>query len=270
MINSIIIAPKINAERVKKYLDSGKRFDGRDKDEFRDIEIETGVSVKAEGSARARIGKTEVIVGVKMDVGTPYADSQDAGNLSVMAELLPLSSPRFELGPPRFEAVELGRLVDRSIRESKFINLKGLCIKEGEKVWNIFLDVYTINDDGNLLDTAILAAIAALKEAKIPVYNEETEKVQYGEWTNKKLPLSKEIPMPITVHKIGNNFIVDPTREEEDLSEVRVAIAMHDGTIHSMQKGNSDPLTTEQFSEVLDLAEAAEKKILKKVEKYLK
>lgn len=140
-MTEIIIAPKINSDRIRKYLEAGKRFDGRGKDEFRDIVIETPVSEKAEGSARVKIGKTEVVVGVKMDVGTPYPDSLDKGNLMVTAELLPLSSGRVELGKPGFDSVELGRVIDRGIRESKFIEFEKLCIKEGKR-FGQFLWIY--------------------------------------------------------------------------------------------------------------------------------
>ena len=144
--------PEIIGERIKKYLKQGKRFDNRKTEEFREILVETGVSKNAEGSARVKIGNTEVIVGIKMSVGTPYPDSPNKGNLMTTAELLPLSSPRFESGPPKFEAIELGRIIDRGVRESKFIEFEKLCIKEGEKVWTVFIDIYSINDDGNLLD----------------------------------------------------------------------------------------------------------------------
>src|SRR3989338_8248420 len=145
---------RLTKNRIRDYLSSGKRLDGRSVDEFREILIETGISKKAEGSARVKIGKTEVLVGVKMDVGTPYPDSLDSGNLMVTAELLPLSSPRIELGPPKYDAIEIGRVVDRGIRESKIIELEKLCIKEGEKVWTVFIDIYSLNDDGNLIDEA--------------------------------------------------------------------------------------------------------------------
>ena len=61
--------------------------------------------------------ENKVIVGVKVGVAAPTPDSPDKGNLMVTAELLPLSSPRFELGPPRFDAIELGRVIDRGVRE---------------------------------------------------------------------------------------------------------------------------------------------------------
>jgi exosome complex component RRP42 len=260
----------LTRERIHEYLSQGKRFDDRKLNEFREISIETGVSKNAEGSARVKVGKTEVLVGVKMDVAEPYADSQDKGNLMVTAEFLPLSSPRFESGPPQFDSIELARVIDRGVRESKFIELEKLCIKEGEKVWTVFIDIYTLNDDGNLLDAAGIGAIAALKSARIPKYNEETGKTQFGEWTAKNIPLSKEMPISLTIHKIGNHLIVDPCREEEDISETRVTVASHEGIIHSMQKGNAKELTVEEFNNVLDLVEEAEKEIFKKIEKALK
>jgi len=260
----------LTGERIKKYMEEGKRFDGRKLNEFRDIKIETGISNKAEGSARVKIGNTEVVVGVKMDVGVPYPDSLDSGNLIVTAELLPISSPRFESGPPKFPAIEIGRLVDRGIRESKFIDTKELCIKKGEKVWNIYIDIYSINDDGNLVDAAGIGAITALKTAKIPKYDEKEEKVLFGEWTNKEIPLSKDIPIAITIHKIGENFVVDPTLEEEDISEARITIGSSNGIISSIQKGNLATLTEKEFIEALELAEKTEREVFKKIQKFIK
>jgi len=270
METSFNTTAKITGERIKQYLREGKRFDGRALDEFREISIETNVSENAEGSAKVRLGKTEVIVGVKMGVDKPYPDSPNHGNLMVSVELLPLSSPRFEPGPPRFEAIELGRVLDRAIRESKFIDLEKLCIKEGEKVWTVFIDVYSLNDDGNLLDAASIGIIFALKTAKIPKYDEEEEKVIFGELTNENLPLAKEIPLSITVHKIGDSLIIDPTKEEEDVSETRVTIGSANGIISSMQKGDSIALEVEEIYEILDLIEEAYKQLFKKIEKYLK
>ena len=80
--------PKIVGDRIKQGLSKGIRFDGRKTDEFRDIVIELDVSKKAEGSCRVKIGKTEVIAGVKMDVGTPYADSPNKGNMMVTGCLI--------------------------------------------------------------------------------------------------------------------------------------------------------------------------------------
>jgi len=270
-IKDIMETSNLTEKRIKEYLAEGKRFDGRKPGEFREISIETGVSKKAEGSARVKIGKTEVIVGIKLDVSEPYPDSLDKGKLMVTSELLPLSSPRFESGPPRFPAIELGRLIDRAIRESKFIQFEKLCIKKGEKVWAVFIDIYSINDDGNLIDAAGIGALVALKTAKFPKYDEKNEKVLHEELTIKKIPLSKEIPIMVTVHKIGDNILVDPTLEEEDINEVRITIGgTTDGTIFSMQKGNPKEIRIEDIYKILDLAEKTRKKVFLNIEKFLK
>ncbi len=260
----------LTGERIREYLEKGKRFDGRKADEFRELDIEVGISKNAEGSARVRLGKTEVIVGVKMDISEPYADSPDKGNLSVNAELLPLSSSRFESGPPRIESIELARVIDRAIRESKFIEFDKLCVKKGEKVWTVYVDIYSINDDGNLFDAAGIGAVAALKTAKIPKYDAKEEKTIYGEWTDKKLPLREDIPISITAHKIGNSLIVDPTQEEEDISEVRLTAGVYDDVISSMQKGNIKEISVDEFGKMLELIEKTAKEINLRVRKFLK
>ena len=219
---------------------------------------------------KVKIGNTEVLVGVKMDVAEPYPDSPDKGNLMVTAELLPLSSERYESGPPSIESIELARIIDRLVRESKFIDMEKLCIKEGEKVWSVFIDIYSINADGNLLDAAGIGAIAALRNSKIPKYDKKTEKVIHGEWTSEKIPLKKDTPLSITIHKISDHFIIDPTIEEEDVSETRVTIGSSNGTIFSMQKGDHSTLSMEEFEKVLDLSEKVWKNLHSKIDKLLK
>ncbi len=152
-----------------KYIREDTRLDGRKLLDYRKpIIVETNVSNMAEGSAMVTIGETKVVAGVKMSVGEPYPDSDDEGILITTAELLPLSSPEFLPGPPGVQATELARVVDRGIRESKMIDMKKLCIKKGELVWIVFLDIYTINEAGILIDAAALAAVIALKNAVFP------------------------------------------------------------------------------------------------------
>ncbi len=268
----------LTKRRIKDYLAAGKRFDGRGFMDYRKLEIETGVSKNAEGSARVRLGETEVVAGVKMDVGEPYTDHEEEGTMITTLELLPLSSEEFDYGPPRINSIEIARIVDRGIRESGMIDFHKLCIKKGEKVWTLFIDLYSINDDGDLLDASCLAAIAALMTARMPKYDEETERVAYGEFTNKMLPLTKNIPLTFTLHKIGKSIILDPKREEEAASETRLTIEISsDGKetrVNAMQKGGEAALSTEEVFEMIDLAEKkyneSSKMIFDMIEKDLK
>jgi exosome complex component RRP42 len=268
----MIESSNLTKERIAQYLAQGKRFDDRKSDEFREIAIELGVSKKAEGSAKVKIGNTEVWVGVKLEVATPYPDSKDKGNLMVTAELTPLSSGKYEYGPPRFEAIELGRLVDRGIRESGYIDLKKLCIKEGEKVWSIMIDIYSINDEGNLLDASFIGALAALSDAKIPFYDEKEEKIDYKKESKEKMPLTENIPFNFSVYQIEDTIFFDPTVEEEMAAQGRLILAVIPTTplrICSMQKGDNIQISPEKFSEMLELVEKKHKTIFPHVQRLI-
>lgn len=260
---------RITKKRIHDYLAEGKRFDDRGLLDYRELEIETGISKNAEGSARVKLGKTEVLAGVKMDVAEPYTDHENEGTLITTLELLPLASPKFESGPPSIESIEMARIIDRGIRHSKFVEFDKLCIKEGEKVWGLFLDIFPINDDGGLLDAAAIAAIAALKTAKMPKYNEKTEKVEYGEHTSKGLPISENIPMLMTFHKIGNHVFLDPLVEEEESSEARISLAVSEKGMTACQKGDEEPFEMKELDSILDIAEKKSKIMVKKIEELI-
>jgi len=238
-----------------RALTKGVRYDGRKLLEYRPITVEYGVSASAEGSARVRIGGTEVLAGVKLDVGEPYPDTPDQGNLMVNAELLPLSNPKFETGPPGEQANELARVVDRGIRESKCIDVKKLVIKSREKVWSVSIDICTINDEGGLQDAAALAVLAALKDARLPKLTEDGQVDYDAEKTKEKLPLTKD-PVEVTVIKVGDQFFVDALTDEENVIEARLTAGITDkGLICAMQKGGSLPLTVEEIDKMLEIAQ---------------
>jgi len=239
-------------DHILEFLSQGIRFDGRRLLDYRQITVETGISKTAEGSARVKIGDTEVLAGVKLLVEAPFPDVPDQGSIMVNAEFLPLSNPEFESGPPGAESIELSRVVDRGIRESKALDLKELCIKKGEKVWVVSVDICTMNDAGNLLDASALAALAALKDTVFPKY--ENEEVDYKTKTTKRLPLEKE-PIAVTVYKIGGFFIVDPLTEEQCKEDAKLTITTTaDGKICALQKGGEVPLTVEDISQMVDIA----------------
>lgn len=247
---------------IIELFKSDLRLDGRKLTEYRKpITVETGITKTAEGSARVKIGETEVIAGVKVEIGTPYPDVPDAGTIIVGAELLPLSNPKFESGPPGIEAIELARVVDRGIRESKALDFKKLCIKKGEKVWLLLIDICPINDAGNLFDASSLGVLAALKDLKFPKVVDD--KVDYSGKTSKKLEINGS-PIAITVIKIGDKFIVDPSTEEEEALDARLtATTLDDGTLCALQKGGPVPLTAEDISQMVDIATEKGKELRK-------
>lgn len=247
------IVARVKQKQVASLALKGKRLDGRSLTEYREIWLEAGVIERAEGSARVRLGKTEVLVGIKVEVGEPFEDVPNEGVLTVNAELVPLASPTFEPGPPDENSIELARVVDRGIRESKAIALEDLCIIPGKKVFVVFVDIYVLNHDGNLIDASALAALAALLNTKVPNCD-----VKDGDVLIKpgyrQLPMRNK-PVAVTFAKINDKLLVDPWLEEEKVMEARLTITTEkDGKICAIQKGGYGRFTVQQILKAAKIA----------------
>jgi exosome complex component RRP42 len=256
---------RVRQKQIGQLIELGKRLDGRGLTDYREFTIEEGLIERAEGSARIHLGKTEVLVGVKVETGTPFPDTPNDGVLTVNAELVPLASPAFEPGPPDESSVELARIVDRGIRESKMIDSAKLCIEAGKKVFVVFVDVYVLNYDGNLIDASALAAVSALANTKMPNYEVEDGEVKIKTGYS-PLPL-KDHPITVTVAKINDKLIVDPWIEEEQVMEARMSMAINDdGNICAIQKGCPGFFTPEQILEAAKIAQEKAAELRKKLD----
>jgi exosome complex component RRP42 len=243
------VITRVKQKQIAQAISKGKRLDGRGLTEYREIKVEQGIIEKAEGSARVLLGKTEVLVGTKIEFGEPFTDTPNEGVLTVNAELVPLASSTFEPGPPDENSIELARIVDRGIRESKAIDVEKLCIEPGKKVFVVFVDVYILNHDGNLIDASALAAVAALRNTKMPNFE-----VKEGEVKIKSgytpLPMKRH-PVTVTLAKIGDKLVFDPWLEEEQVMDARLSMAVDDDdNICAIQKGVSGYFTTKEVLEV--------------------
>jgi len=262
------VIAKIKKNRILNTLSKGKRLDGRDLDEYREIKFKVGVIERAEGSAEVLIGATRVLTGVKIEVGKPYPDVPDKGVLIVNAELVPLASPTFEPGPPDENAIELARVVDRALRSAEVVDFGKLCLIPGEKVLLLYVDVYVLNHAGNLIDASALSALLALMTAKVPVYEVSEAGVEKtGEY--KPLELLNK-PITVTMAKIGNTIVVDPSLDEEEVMDARLTISVDSqGRVCAVQKGGSGYFTPEEVEKCVDLAfqkvEEIRSKVVEKV-----
>ena len=247
------LVTKVRLRQIEQLIEKGKRLDDRGLLDTREIKIEQGIIEKAEGSARVFMGKTQILVGVKVGLGEPFPDTPNEGVLTVNAELVPVASPSFEPGPPDENSIELARVVDRGIRESKCIDNEKLCIEPGKKVFVVFVDIYVLDHGGNLIDASAIAAMAALLNTKMPNYE-----IKDGELKMKQgytqLPL-KSHPITVTIGKINNHLIIDPWIEEEQVMDARITIAINDeGNICAVQKGLSGYFTPQQILEASKIA----------------
>ncbi len=237
----------VTEEFITDLIKKGQREDGRTPMDYRKITINTGVIPNAEGSAQVLFGNTKVLVGVKVGVGEPMKDKPGEGNLITGAELHPMASELFESGPPSPEAIELGRVVDRAIRAADMIDAKHLGIDE-EKVWEVFVDLYVLNYDGNLFDAGMLAAAAAFSTARMPKYEDE-KVIREGNLGKFKLG---GLATSCTFAKLADKIIIDADGNEEAFMSARLTIANDGDVIRAMQKGLGGSFAQKELEMMLD------------------
>jgi len=254
----------LKRELILAGLKRGEREDGRKLDEFRNIEVITGYVGKAEGSALVKVGDTKVLAGVKVDVGSPFPDTPEMGVQIVNAEFIPVASPVFEPGPPGEDAIELARVIDRGLRSAEAVDLSSLVIVPGSKVWTIFIDIYPLDHYGNLIDASGLAAMAALLDTKIPSATMENGTLKISE-EKKPLPVNTRV-VYVTVAKIDDYMILDPSFEEELAADARVTYAINeDMNICGIQKGGSGAFKVKELLDARDMALEAAPKLFEKL-----
>ena len=260
---AIPLVPQLLRNHLTELAQQNQRIDSRGQWESRDIDLQTNVLPNAEGSAIVTMGDTIVYAGVKFQIMTPYPDRPNQGGLMCSAEVRPVAGRNWEAGPPSPESIELGRVVDRGIRESGCIDVDGLCIIPGEKAWQVILDLFAVSDDGNLFDAFALAGIAALRTAVIPEAKFEVSD------TDRPLPISKT-PIMCSYHKVGGRFVYDADGKEELGGDERIHITLgDDDNVHSLQKGLKGIFSADEFAEIMERAKIKSSELRKLVDSVL-
>jgi len=241
---------KIEQKTVVDLIVRGRRLDERNPLDYRPFTVTPGMVEKANGSAQVYLGKTKVLAGVKIQTGDPFEDTPNEGILTVNAELVPLASPSFEAGPPDENSIELARVVDRGIRESKAIDLKKLCIQPGKKVFVVFVDIYVLDHDGNLIDASATAALGALINAKMNAFEVKDGELKYKD---ELVPLPiQNYPVAISSAKIDSSVVLDPCLEEEQVMSCRLTVTTDkNDNVCAMQKGGLGVLTVDEIKQIV-------------------
>uniref|UniRef100_A0A2P2KMS8 Uncharacterized protein MANES_01G181600 n=1 Tax=Rhizophora mucronata TaxID=61149 RepID=A0A2P2KMS8_RHIMU len=180
---------------IETALASDLRIDGRNPLEYRKITIKFG---REDGSSEVQLGQTHVMGFVTGQLVEPYRDRPNEGSLSIFTEFSPMADPSFEAGRPGESAIELGRIVDRGLRESRAVDTESLCVLAGKLVWAIRIDLHILDNGGNLVDAANIAALAALLTFRRP---ECTLGGEDGQEVTIHPPEVRE-PLPLIVHHL--------------------------------------------------------------------
>ncbi|XP_047984985.1 exosome complex component RRP42 [Leguminivora glycinivorella] len=208
------------------------RSDGRSNIDYRPMELETDVVSHASGSARLRLANTDILVGVKTEIDVPKPDKPDLGKIEFFVDCSANATPEFEGRGGEQLANSIANLMQRAYHSSQAFDLKQLSILEGKQCWKLYIDVLILESGGNLCDAVSLAVKAALFNTRIPLV-----KAALMDGGNVDLQLSDDpydsklldvgtAPLLVTLCKIGDKCVVDPSAEEESCSVISLVVGV--------------------------------------------
>ncbi|GMT19493.1 hypothetical protein PFISCL1PPCAC_10790 [Pristionchus fissidentatus] len=193
----------------------GVRTDERGLEDFRQALLVLG---KEPGSALCTIGNTKVMCAVSASITEPTRTRPHKGIISVEVDMSPMASPAHESNRLGNKGLELTRLLEMLLRDSRCIDVESLCIRAKKEVWKIRVDVRVLDDDGSLVDCASLAAATALQHYARPDVTvlPECTKI-HSEYDKLLVPLSiYHMPICVTfgISTDLRSTIVDPSDRE--------------------------------------------------------
>ncbi|XP_022679332.1 exosome complex component RRP45A isoform X3 [Setaria italica] len=265
--------PTVNERAfIERSLESDLRVDGRHSFDFRTLKITFG---REDGSSEVQLGETHVLGYVTAQLVQPYRDRPNEGTLAIFTEFSPMADPVFEPGRPGESAIELGRVIDRGLRESRAVDMESLCVVAGKHVWSVRVDLHILDNGGNLIDAANIAALAALSTFRRP---ECTTGGDDGQQVIVHDPEARD-PIPLTIHHMpiavtfayfgeGNIVVVDPTYKEEAVMGGRMTATINsNGDICSIQKAGGEGVMSSVVMQCLRIASVKAADITSKIKK---
>ncbi|KAL8293246.1 hypothetical protein RQP46_000940 [Phenoliferia psychrophenolica] len=243
------------ADFVLKALRSGIRTDGRTAYDSRPAKLSFGDEL---GWVECRLGETRVVVQVSAEIVKPLVDRPYEGFLVISTEISPMASSSYEAGRASDEEVVLARLLEKALRKSEAVDREALCIVAGQKVWSIRVDVHFLDDEGNMLDCASVAAITALRHFRRPDVTVIGEEVTVHS-------MSERVPVPLAIHHspfcqtfafFGDESlcVLDPTHLESLLASGTLTVTLNSQQeICVLSKAGGSPLPADDIMKVVQI-----------------
>eukprot|EP01138_Halocafeteria_seosinensis_P009024 gb/GECG01009223.1/.p1 GENE.gb/GECG01009223.1/~~gb/GECG01009223.1/.p1 ORF type:complete len:281 (+),score=22.94 gb/GECG01009223.1/:1-843(+) len=211
---------------TSQFLEKGYRTDGRTYTEQRDISIARGLIGTANGSAFVRLGDSKVLTAIQPVITIPTEKAPKQGIIEINVNLSPISSPQFRTGKTEDESLSVSQFLTRSIVDSNTIDLESLCIKPGKAVWSLKAEVICTDYSGNIEDVAVLSLVSALSNTVIPAskLNSDGKVTASPNLAEASRVQMRHFPLPLSFALVSGHLLVDPTREELDLSSALICI----------------------------------------------
>ncbi|RZF38280.1 hypothetical protein LSTR_LSTR009003 [Laodelphax striatellus] len=254
-------------------VEDDMRNDGRTRRKYRPMELETNVVSHANGSARLRLANTDILVGIKTEIDCPFPETPNLGKIEFFVDCSANATPAFEGRGGEDLAMEISNSLACAYNS---FPLDQLCITKGEQCWKLYADILILECGGNLYDAVSIAVKAALSSTEVPkvvgtVLDGGTVDLVLSDdpFDCQKLDV-RRAPLLVTLCKIGDFCVVDPTAEEEMCSVASMVVSvLENGTVSSSFKCGAGSLHSETVKEALKIGKEVGQSLNQELEEIL-
>lgn len=215
------------SSNVKLLADDGKRLDGREYDELREIKITPGVLNRVDGSAYIEWGKNKILAAVYGPRECIPRHDSDPYKAVVRCRYLmaPFSSleEHGRSGPNR-RSMEISDVIKETF--------ENVIITENYPRTAIDIFIEVLEGNGSTRCVGLTAASVALVAAGVP---------------------AKDLPVAISVGKINGKIAVDMAKEEDNFGEADMAVAVRPGNREILLLQMDGKLTRDELEQSFDL-----------------
>ncbi len=209
-----------------KFFENGKRIDGRDVDELRNINIEVGVFKRADGSSYIEWGGNKIYCAVygPREAYPRFLQKSDRAILKCRYNMASFAvEDRKRPGPSR-RGVEIGKVTQGALEPALLLENFPKCMVE--------VNIEVVQADAGTRCAGIAAASVALANAGIPM---------------------KELVPSCAAGKVDDRIVLDLSKEEDNYGQADLPLAfLPRKNEFSLLQMDGD-LSEEQLEEALEL-----------------
>ncbi|KAI8825686.1 ribosomal protein S5 domain 2-type protein [Fimicolochytrium jonesii] len=290
---------------ITKGIDCAIRADGRSRLDYREFKLETGMINQASGSCRVTLeGGTDVLVGVKVEVGSIEPDLTDAddddgapagveaaddveqqagtahkdrdrGRIVCNVDCSPSATRVFDPRDVENMCNEYSQFMNRVLNGPQGgVNLKALCIIPGSTCWILNIDALVLDYGGNLLDAIFMATRGALHNTRIPKATVEQSdgRVEFdiADEETEIVEGWQNVPVSVTLSKIAYRHIIDATPLEELCASAHLTVAVNKAeNLCALQKGGKGGVEPSLLAEMVQTGKQQGQTLLRRLDQLL-
>lgn len=230
----------------------------------------------ASGSARFCLANSDIIVGIKPEIDAPLPNKPNEGKIEFFVDCSANALLDFEGRGGEELALEISNCLRITYSSANTFDLKSLCILPKHQCWKLYVDILILQCAGNLYDAISLAVKCALFNLKIPRVSSalldggNVDLVITDDPNDCDRLDVNSVPVLVTVCKIGEHCVVDPSIEEEICSTGSVVIGVSGGSITSTKTISGGSLHPDTLDTCIDLAVSTSRTLNEKLMLALK